>query len=106
MIISTRTNPDFWNWGRVPIIQGDNAVSGLVGSFVVFRGGSHERKTHKEFSTTHRDSLSGALSSLFSNVGLLLEVDRTEGIIFEDRGCANNVVRENVKLVFAGGAKP
>jgi hypothetical protein len=52
-----------------------------------------------------RDPLSHPLSRLFLDVGLLLEVDRAERLVFKDRWGANHVVWEDVELLFAWGSK-
>jgi hypothetical protein len=46
-----------------------------------------------------RDPLSRPLSRLFLDAGLLLEVNRAERMVFEDRWVANHVVWEDVKLL-------
>ena len=50
-----------------------------------------------------RDTLSRSLSSLFSDVRLFYKINGVERVVFEDRRCANDVPREHVKLLFAGG---
>jgi hypothetical protein len=52
-----------------------------------------------------RNAVSCLLCGLFANVGLLLEVNVTEWVVFKDWRGADNVEREDIKLVFARGTK-
>jgi hypothetical protein len=52
-----------------------------------------------------RDTLSRSLSSLFSDVRLFFKINGAEWVVFEDRGCADDVPWEYVELLFAGGTK-
>ena len=52
-----------------------------------------------------RDTFGRSLSSLFSDVGLFFKINGAERVVFEDRGRANDVPWEHIKLLFAGGTK-
>ena len=80
------------------VIQSDDSISVFVGAFIVAGRGPHKREVHKEFRTTCGNPFRDALRSLLSDVGLFFEVNRTEGVIFEDRWHANNVTGKEVKL--------
>ncbi len=52
-----------------------------------------------------RDTLSRSLSHLFSDVHLFFKINGVERVVFEDRRCADDVLWEHVKLLFAGRSK-
>jgi hypothetical protein len=52
-----------------------------------------------------RYTLSRSLRSLFSDVGLFFKINGAERVVFEDRGGADDVPWEHIKLLLAGGAK-
>jgi hypothetical protein len=72
---------------------------------VVFSRRPYEPEIHVELSATSRNAVSCPSCSLFANVGLLLKVNVTEWVVFEDWRGANDVEREDVKLMFARGTK-
>jgi hypothetical protein len=68
----------------VPIVGQDDAVGNLVRAAIVNSRRPHEPKVHEVFATTFREAFSRLPGRLLPDVGLLLEVDVPERVIFEN----------------------
>jgi hypothetical protein len=77
----------------VPIVGQDDAVGNLVRAAIVNSRRPHEPKVHEVFATTFREAFSRLPGRLLPDVGLLLEVDVPERVIFENGRKAVNVFR-------------
>jgi hypothetical protein len=82
----------------VSIVRSDYSISVLVGAFIVAGRSPHKREVHKEFRTARGNPFRNVLCSLLSDVGLFFEVNRTEGVIFENRRRANYMTRKEIEL--------
>ncbi len=87
------------------IVGMDNVVRGLVGTFVVFGGCVHEAKVDEEFSTTLWQRFGRKVGSLFPNVNLFFKVNVVEGVVFKRRRSTQDVLWEDVQLMFARQTK-
>jgi hypothetical protein len=92
-------------WAEYPSYKRNNPVGGFIRPFVVLVGRLHEAKIHIKLCTTSRNVFRHALCGLFADVGLLLKVDIAKGVILEHWRRANNMLREDVELMFTGRTK-